>query len=263
MYPDFLVFSENIFVTLIVDSCKDSHIIAVMEADKQDFLTEVRSTLDALSSRLEALESKVGDMEKAASARYGTYSFESTSHPSEPLDLSLDEVEFAPMETRPAQESGQAAVREPDNEPASPAAEPSQAKAEEVADDDLPLGEEEAALSANQDKGTSVPEAAPVAVSVPKKAAMAAMSGKYAWNVDAPGSHVSNIISAISLNDRVLFINTLFGQDPLLFQSNIAKFNSMGSLEEALDYIVETFPKWNLSSPVLYKFIMAVRRKLQ
>ena len=73
---------------------------------------------------------------------------------------------------------------------------------------------------------------------------------------------VKNIISAISLNDRVLLINVLFREDPMLFQETITKFNSMGSLGEALAYISENFPEWDMNTEPVYRLMMAVRRKL-
>jgi len=85
----------------------------------------------------------------------------------------------------------------------------------------------------------------------------------YAWEVDIPGGKVSNVISAVSLNDRVLFINTLFDEDPIKFQQAIASFNSMANFEQAKDYVLSTYPDWNLSSEVVYRLMMAVRRKLQ
>ena len=85
----------------------------------------------------------------------------------------------------------------------------------------------------------------------------------HAWRTGLPGSPVRNILSAISLNDRVLFINTLFQEDPALFQSTIAQFNEMQTLDEAEAYIETHFPGWNLDSDIAYRFMMAVRRKLQ
>ena len=85
----------------------------------------------------------------------------------------------------------------------------------------------------------------------------------HAWRTSLPGSPVRNILSAISLNDRVLFINTLFQEDPALFQSTIAQFNEMQTLEEAESYIEANFPGWNLDSDIAFRFMMAVRRKLQ
>ena len=93
-------------------------------------------------------------------------------------------------------------------------------------------------------------------------AVMDVMAEKQAWRTDRPGMPVKNIISAISLNDRVLLINTLFGEDPMLFQETIAKFNAMGSLSEALAYIEENHSDWDMNSEPVYRFMMAVRRKL-
>ena len=77
------------------------------------------------------------------------------------------------------------------------------------------------------------------------------------------GAPVGNIISGISLNDRALFINTLFREDPILFQACIARFNAMASLGEVEAYIRGEFPEWKLDSEVVYRFMMAVRRKLK
>jgi len=95
------------------------------------------------------------------------------------------------------------------------------------------------------------------------KAVLDVMSDAYAWKTDMPGTPVKNIISAISLNDRVLFINTLFHEDPTLFHETISAFNAMGSLAEAESYIQEHFPGWNMKSGVVYRFMMAVRRRLR
>ena len=85
----------------------------------------------------------------------------------------------------------------------------------------------------------------------------------FQWMTDMPGSEVANMISGISLNDRVLFINTLSREDPGLFQSTIASLNGMRSMEDAVAWLVARFPEWNLTSEVVYRFMMAARRKLR
>ena len=85
----------------------------------------------------------------------------------------------------------------------------------------------------------------------------------FQWMIDLPGSPVANVISAISLNDRVLFINTLFKEDPSLFQQTIGAFNGMETISEAVSYVIANFPDWNLNSEVVYRLMMAVRRKLK
>lgn len=95
-----------------------------------------------------------------------------------------------------------------------------------------------------------------------RKAVVDVLGEKFPWRNAVQGSPVKNVISAISLNDRVLFINTLFKEDPLAFQDAIAAFNSMTSLEEAEKYVFENFPEWNFSSDTVFKLMMAVKRKL-
>lgn len=112
-----------------------------------------------------------------------------------------------------------------------------------------------------------VPEAAPEVVPEEKpvspKATRKSQDKTRAWMVDEPGAPVINILSAISLNDRILFINALFDKDPVLFQNTIRLFNSYATLDQVTDYIAGNFPKWNLNSQTVYRFMMAVRRKIQ
>ena len=95
-----------------------------------------------------------------------------------------------------------------------------------------------------------------------KPVVLDAMIAKQAWRTDMPGAPVRDIRSAISLNDRVLFINRLFGEDPVNFQETLNILNQMGSLDEAVAYLVEAHPSWNLESELVYRFMMALRRKL-
>lgn len=97
----------------------------------------------------------------------------------------------------------------------------------------------------------------------PETAVMDVMAEKQAWRTDRPGSQVKNVISAISLNDRVLLINVLFKEDPILFQNTISAFNGMTTLDEAISYIRTNFPDWDLNSEPVYRLMMAVRRKLR
>ena len=61
---------------------------------------------------------------------------------------------------------------------------------------------------------------------------------------------------------RALFIGTLFKEDFALYDQTIADLNAMSSLDEAVAYIREKFPHWNLKSDVVYHFMMSVRKKL-
>lgn len=84
-----------------------------------------------------------------------------------------------------------------------------------------------------------------------------------AWLTDIPGPEVKDIRSAISLNDRVMFISSLFREDSMLFQDVVSRINSMSSVEKAAAYLKETFPEWNMDSELVYRFMMAVRRKIR
>jgi hypothetical protein len=106
------------------------------------------------------------------------------------------------------------------------------------------------------------PEAAALEMPKPKAAVIDVMTDKCAWKTDIPGTPVRNIISGISLNDRILFVNTLFKGDAQAFQATIALFNSYETLSQAEEFIRSNYPGWNLDSEVVYRFMMAVRRKL-
>ena len=87
--------------------------------------------------------------------------------------------------------------------------------------------------------------------------------GNEAWRKDMPGPEVKDVRSAISLNDRVMFISTLFRDDSMLFQDVINKINTLTTLEKAVQYLKENFPEWDMDSELVYRFMMSVRRKIR
>ena len=89
------------------------------------------------------------------------------------------------------------------------------------------------------------------------------MTDKQAWRTDMPGSPVKDVRSAISLNDRILFINKLFDEDPMEFQEAIGKVNSFETFAQVVEYISTEHSDWNLESDTVYRFMMAVRRKVR
>ena len=88
-------------------------------------------------------------------------------------------------------------------------------------------------------------------------------TGTRAWLTDMPGPEVKDIRSAISLNDRVMFISSLFREDSMLFQDVVSKINAQTSIDKVASYLEETFPEWNMDSELVYRFMMAVRRKIR
>lgn len=134
-----------------------------------------------------------------------------------------------------------------------------------------PVQEQEAVVEPEPDPEMFMepePVAEPVVEAVldavePKVAVIDSMTDRQAWRTDMPGSPVRDIRSAISLNDRILFINRLFAQDPMAFQESLTRINQMESLDEAVSYVMTERPDWDLESETVYRFMMAVRRKIQ
>ena len=111
-------------------------------------------------------------------------------------------------------------------------------------DDDLPLDE---------------PEDMPLA---PSSAVIDVMAQRHAWRTDMPGTPVKDIRGAIALVDRALFINTLFKEDAMGFMDTLNHINQSASLDEVVEYLASTHPEWDFDSDVVYRFMMAVRRKI-
>ena len=182
----------------------------------------------------------------------------------EPVEATTEPAELAAPVAEPVEASGQAVNAVPDDLPFDddfPADEPS-AVPEPISEPTLDI-EPEIAINPTSEEPTPKPKAAILDSKKAETAVMDVMAEKQAWRTDRPGSQVKNVISAISLNDRVLLINVLFREDPILFQSTISAFNGMTNLDEAISYIQTNFPDWDLNSEPVYRLMMAVRRKLR
>lgn len=133
-------------------------------------------------------------------------------------------------------------------------------KTDDLPEDDLPFDDDLPIFAEPE----SVPVQTPAPVEMKTKPAVIdSMTDRQAWRTDMPGTQVKDIRSAISLNDRILFINMLFDQDPMAFQEALTKINQMSSIDEVVEYIVAERPEWNLESETVYRFMMAVRRKIR
>ena len=182
----------------------------------------------------------------------------------EPAEAATEPAELAAPVAEPVEATGQAVNEVPDDLPFDddfPADEPS-AVPEPISEPTLDI-EPEIAINPTSEEPTPKPKAAILDSKKAETAVMDVMAEKQAWRTDRPGSQVKNVISAISLNDRVLLINVLFREDPILFQSTISAFNGMTNLDEAISYIQTNFPDWDLNSEPVYRLMMAVRRKLR
>lgn len=210
-----------------------------MEKTQKEILNDIMAELSAIRLALNSLESKLSRID--------------LSDP-EPVELDFDEEldgdlpEEAPAEIAeevPAEAPVEIAEEAPAEAPAEIAEE---APAEPEVELDL-FGEP--VLRVNEKLGAGRSR------SVGEK-----MEQKEAWRTAMPGAAVKDVRSAISLNDRVLFIRELFGGDAGLFQKAVDDINAMGSLDEMVAYVNERHPGWDLDSDTVYRLMMAVRRKL-
>lgn len=258
-----------------------------MEKSRPEILSEIQETLAMLKARIADIEEKLAVLEQApepepepaeesVAEQVPVQEQEAVELPAEeivdiapeepepaaeaaeedlpaaeadldPIDISLDEIEVDMAPEAPAvPEAEPAAAPAP-----SPAAKPAPAPEEPDPEEEL-LMDGPAKTNINDKQGRNV-----------RKAVMDVVGQKLAWKTAMPGTPVKNVISAISLNDRVLFINTLFKEDPMAFQEAIAAFNGMASFDEAEEYVRANYPDWNLNSDLVFRLMMAVRRKLK
>ena len=248
-----------------------------MENREQQIFLEIREMIASMRAQLDALEAKVDMISQAPVIE---------EVEDEPIDLDIEDVlddipvaeAVAPVAETVVAEAVEAAV-----EPV--VAEVVEEVAGPVVYDDLPFDDEpvfeEPVLIADvpvvseepvveEDLPVVVEEDMPVseilidaAAANAKTAVIDAMTAKESWRTDIPGSPVKDIRSAISLHDRIIFINGLFGEDPMLFQEVLTAINSMTSVEDAVAYLAEKRPEWDMNSDEVYRFMMAVRRRIQ
>ena len=174
----------------------------------------------------------------------------------EPVDF-LDIVEPVaeePVAEEPVEEPAEVHVEELVEE-AEPAEEVLLAEPEPMVDD-LPAGD----LPAGDNDDLPFFDEPEVVTPAP---IIDTLTDKQAWRTDMPGGKVNDVRSAISLHDRLLFINKLFDEDPIAFQTALGKINTMESLDEVVGYIASEHSDWNLESDTVYRFMMAIRRKVR
>ena len=236
-----------------------------MENRQQQILSEIKEMMSSIRVQLEQLDAKMAELQYEVDPQIFTV---------EPIDLSLDDFPMVAAPEETVVEEVAMVFEEPVvEEGEEPEVEISEEPVEEIFeveedDDDLPFFDEPEDLPAAEPEPKQEQVAAPVIVheavqaSNQKTVVLDAMTAKQAWRTDMPGAPVRDIRSAISLNDRVLFINRLFDEDPVNFQETLNALNQMGSLDEAVAYLVEAHPSWNLESELVYRFMMAIRRKL-
>ena len=221
-----------------------------MENNRTEILREIESELASLKRQVLALEEKVEALRQAP-AHEETPVEESDFTD---MEIGISDLQEEPV-VRPAHQPAPEPVQQPVPEPVQqPVPEPVQQPAPEPVQQPVPEPVEGPVEAV---KAVETP--APVA---PKPAVPRPDTERLPWRLDKPGMAVKNIRSGISLYDRALFIGTLFKEDYALYDKTIGELNGLTSLDEAVDYILERFPDWNLKSDIVYNFMMAIRKKL-
>lgn len=237
-----------------------------MENREQQILSEIKAMMASVRSQLELLDAKMAELQQAVGQE---------DEEMVPIDLELDDIQYDAPAEMPVDEPVEIPVEDsaedesdddlpfydlPSEPVEEPVEEPADLPAEEPVvqddDDDLPI------FAEPDPEPVAVPEE-PVVEQKARPAVIDSMIDRQAWRTDMPGTQVKDIRSAISLNDRILFINMLFNQDPMAFQEALTKINQMTTLDEAVGYIVAERSDWDLGSETVYRFMMAVRRKIR
>ena len=243
-----------------------------MENRQQQILSEIQSMMTSIRNQFNLLDAKISEFQQcvAAEDEQETIDLEPIEFISLPTELEVAEEEVA-IEEEPVAEPEVADdlpedddlpfFDEPENvvEEAVPILEPVvEPVAEPVVE---PVAEPIVEFVAETVVEPVVETAAdPVVKSAP---IIDTMTDKQTWRTDMPGSPVKDVRSAISLNDRILFINKLFDEDPMAFQEAIGKVNSFETFAQVVEYIITEHSDWNLESDTVYRFMMAVRRKVR
>ena len=258
-----------------------------MENREQQILSEIKAMMASIRSQLEILDAKMAELQQSVDPQEIDMS---------PIDLDLADFSEVKVEEVSAEAVGadddlpfddvpepevEVCVPEPAVEESEPEAEAEESEpeaeveesepetdavedvepVESAVEEDLPVAEEE-----DDDDDLPIfaePEVVAPQLRKPKPAVIDTMTDRQAWRTDMPGTPVKDIRSAISLNDRIFFINYLFNEDPMAFQEALTRINQMGSLDEVVEYVTSDFPEWNMESDVVYRFMMAVRRRIR
>lgn len=203
----------------------------LMENREQQILSEIKSMMASIRIQLERLDAKMAELQQMVDP--------------EEFEGQAVDIDIVTEETDTDETMTDAVVQLPIED-----------------DDDLPMPFPEPLLEA-------LPEPEPfltVAAAASDKAVPTindVLAENQAWRKDMPGTPVRDIRSAISLNDRVIFINLLFNEDAQAFVDALTKINSMETLDQVVGFITKDFPQWDMDSDLVYRFMMAVRRKVK
>lgn len=214
----------------------------IMENNQQQILSEIKSLMATVRLHLEQLDAKMAQFQQMC---------EPQEYDVDPIEMDFDVFPSMVSDDLPFSLDVQSVV------PDEPADEPLPVV---PADSELPAPVQPEPEEVEHELPVSVqpePESKTASVAV-----IDAMATHHAWRNDMPGSAVKDVRAAIALVDRALFINTLFKEDAMAFLEALNYINQAGDLDTVVNYLAETYPQWDFDSDVVYRFMMAVRRKV-
>lgn len=280
------VFSSLPFLGIKTYFCRRYKKLIPMDMDRNEIIEELRREIAEIKSRVAVLEDKLAALENDKADPVEHIDLEQENILPDIAEIADVEVPVEAPTVEPAEEEIEVKpVAEdiedmPEETAVSEEEAPQEPEAQEIDDmpeadvqdnagEELPgddggslfggFGEVEPALA----KTRSVKTVNDANSSRVHKTIGESHTGTRAWLTDMPGSEVKDVRSAISLNDRVMFISSLFREDSMLFQDVVSKINAQTSIDKVVSYLEETFPEWNMDSELVYRFMMAVRRKIR
>ena len=280
------VFSSLPFLIIKTYFCRRYKKLIPMDMDRNEIIEELRREIAEIKSRVAVLEDKLAALENDKADPVEHIDLEQENILPDIAEIADVEVTVEAPVVKPAEEEVEMKpvaedIEDMPEETIVPAGEtPEKVESQEIDDapeadvqdnagEDLPeddggslfggFGEVEPALG----KTRAVKTVNDANSSRVHKTIGESHTGTRAWLTDMPGPEVKDVRSAISLNDRVMFISSLFREDSMLFQDVVSKINAQTSIDKVVSYLEETFPEWNMDSELVYRFMMAVRRKIR
>ena len=235
-----------------------------------DYTTTLEQKLSALEARVAQLEElneamrREGDEAKAliATLQAEVAALAATGVAVTPAEEPEVEIELI-VEDPQEQETPEELVEEPQEESAEePLEEPAQ---------EMPLEPLESLEIIEEEEPVAEPVVEPVAELIVEPAPQPEVKAEpVAAPQPAPrpvpqqtslfGAAVEDIRQAISLGDRFLFQRELFAGNGELMQKTLDELNALGSLSEAMDYVLENF-EWDKESTAVQLFENVLKRR--
>ena len=231
-----------------------------------DYTTALEQKLSALEARVAQLEEaneamkREGDEAKAliatlqtevaALAAAGAVAAQ-TAEPEVEIELIVEDPQEQETPEEPVEEPQEESAEEPLEEPAQEMPlEPLESL--EIIEEEEPVAEPPAELIVEPAPQPEV-KAEPVAAPQPAPRPVPQQTSLF-------GPAVEDIRQAISLGDRFLFQRELFAGNGELMQKTLDEINNLGSLNEAMDYVLDNFD-WDKESTAVQLFENVLKRR--